>query len=72
LHGAETWTLGKVDQIYLGSFEIRCWIRMEIISWKERRITKNQGGEEYPTNKKKKGRLTGLVTFCVGTAFLDT
>jgi len=72
LYGAETWTVGKVDQIYLDSFEIRCERGMEIISWKERRITYNQGGEEYPTNKKKKGRQTRLVTFCVGTAFLDT
>jgi hypothetical protein len=32
LYGAETWTLGKVDQIYQDSFEIRCWRRMEMIS----------------------------------------
>jgi hypothetical protein len=31
---AETWTLRKVDQKYLGSSEIWCW-RMEI-SWTDR------------------------------------
>jgi hypothetical protein len=35
LCGAETWTLGKVDQKYLESFEMWCWRRMEI-SWTER------------------------------------
>jgi len=28
-------------------------------------ITQSQVGEKYPTNDKKKGRLTGLVTSCV-------
>jgi hypothetical protein len=36
LCGAETWTLGKVDQKYLGSFEMWCWRRMESISWTDR------------------------------------
>jgi len=33
LYGADTWTLRKVDQIYLESFEMWCWKRMEKISW---------------------------------------
>jgi hypothetical protein len=33
LYGAETWTLRKVDQKYLESFEMWCWRRMERISW---------------------------------------
>jgi hypothetical protein len=33
LYGAETWTLWKVDQKYLESFEMWCWRRMEKISW---------------------------------------
>jgi hypothetical protein len=33
LYGAETWTLRKVDQKYLESFETWCWRRMENISW---------------------------------------
>ena len=33
LCGAATWTLWKEDQKYLESFEMRCWRRMEKISW---------------------------------------
>jgi hypothetical protein len=36
LYGAETWTLRKVDQKYLESFEMCCWRRMEMISWTDR------------------------------------
>ena len=36
LRGAETWTLWKVDQKYLGSSEMWCWRRMEKISWTDR------------------------------------
>jgi len=31
--GAESWTLGKVYQKYLGSFEMWCWRRIETIVW---------------------------------------
>jgi hypothetical protein len=33
LYGAEMWTLRKIDQTYLESFEVWCWRRMEKISW---------------------------------------
>jgi hypothetical protein len=33
LCGAETWTLGKVDQKYLESSDMWCWRRLEKISW---------------------------------------
>jgi len=33
LYSAETWTLRKVDQKELESFEMRCWRRMEKIIW---------------------------------------
>jgi hypothetical protein len=36
LCGAETWTLGEVDQKYLESFEKWCWRRMEKIIWTDR------------------------------------
>jgi hypothetical protein len=36
LCGAETWTLRKVDQKYLESFEMWCWRRLEKISWTDR------------------------------------
>jgi hypothetical protein len=38
--GAESWTLGKVDQKYLGSFEMWCWRRMEKIVWTDCVINK--------------------------------
>jgi len=31
-----TWTLWKVDQKHLESFEMCCWRRMETISWTDR------------------------------------
>jgi len=73
LYGAETWTLRKVDQKYLESFKMWCWRRIEKIHWTHR--VRNEGalqrarGEEYTTNNKKKGKLTGLVTSCVDIAF---
>jgi hypothetical protein len=36
LCGAKTWTLPEVDQKYLKSFEMRCWRRMEKMSWTDR------------------------------------
>jgi hypothetical protein len=33
LYGAEHWTLRKADQIYLESFKMWCWRRLERISW---------------------------------------
>jgi hypothetical protein len=33
LYGAETWTLGAVDQKHVESFEMWCWRRMEKMSW---------------------------------------
>jgi hypothetical protein len=36
LYGAEMWTLRKMDQKYLESFEMWCWRRMEKISWADR------------------------------------
>jgi hypothetical protein len=36
LYGAETWTLWKVGQKCLESFEMCCWRRMEKISWTDR------------------------------------
>jgi hypothetical protein len=36
LYGAAMWTLWKVDQKYLESFEMWCWRRMEKISWTDR------------------------------------
>ena len=73
MFGAETWTLRKVDQKYLESFKTWCWRSMEKINWtdpvRNEEVLESQGGEEYPTYNTKEGRLTGLVTSCVGIAF---
>jgi len=51
----------KVDQIYLGSFKIWCWRRIEKNqlnrSWEKwRNITKSQRGDSFPTyNEKNEG-----------------
>jgi hypothetical protein len=36
LYSAETWTLRKIHQRHLESFEMWCWRRMEKISWTDR------------------------------------
>jgi hypothetical protein len=36
LYGGGTWTLWKVDQKYLGSFEMWCWRRLGNIVWTDR------------------------------------
>jgi hypothetical protein len=36
MYGAENWTLRKVDQKYLESFEMWCWRRTEKISETDR------------------------------------
>jgi hypothetical protein len=36
LYGAETWTLRKIDQKYLESYEMWCWRRIQKISWTDR------------------------------------
>jgi hypothetical protein len=36
VYGAETWTLRKLDQKCLESFEMWCWRRIDKISWTDR------------------------------------
>jgi hypothetical protein len=72
LYGAEMWTLGKVDQKYLESFEMWCWRRMEKISWTDRVRNEevlHRVKEEINILHTIQRRLTGLVTSCVETAF---
>jgi hypothetical protein len=60
LYGAETWTLSKVDQKYVKSFEMWCWRRMEKISWTDSVRNERKGGDEYLTDSGKKvGKLYG-------------
>ena len=71
LYGAETWTLRKVDEKYLESFEMWHWRRMEKISWAGR--VRNEEAlhrvkDVWDTLHTIK-TLTGLVTSCAETAF---
>ena len=69
-YGVEIWTLREVDHKYLESSEVLCWRRLAI-GWtnhvRNEVFTKSQGGQGYSTESKKEGKLTGLVTSCVGT-----
>jgi hypothetical protein len=71
VYGAEYWTLMKADQKYLGSFEMLFSRRMEKISLtdhvRKEVLQRVKRRNILPT--KKEGRLAGLVTSCVGTAF---
>jgi hypothetical protein len=78
LFGGESWTLRTVDKKYLKSFEMWYWRRMEKISWTDhvrnvevlqRRIKEERNILQI---KNRDGGLTGLVTSCIGTAFLNT
>jgi hypothetical protein len=75
LYGAETWTLRAMDQKHLESFEMWSWRRMEKISWtdhvrnKEEMFRVRSRGISYM--KYVNGRLIGLVTLCVETAFYN-
>jgi len=75
LCGAETWTLRAVDQKHLESFEMRCWRRVEKISWTDRvrneKVLLRVKEQRNILHEISKGRLTGLVTFCVETAFYN-
>jgi hypothetical protein len=73
LYGAETWTLWRVDQRYLKSFEIWYWRRKEKISWAEhvkheevlQRL--KEGSKFLHTIKRKKANCTGhiLLSTCL-------
>jgi hypothetical protein len=73
LSDAEAWTLRKIDQDYLESFKMRCWRMMENISWTDRvkieEVFQRVKEERNVLGTIKKGKLTGLDTSCVGTAF---
>ena len=73
LCGAETWTLRAADQKYLESFEMWCWRRMEKISWidhvRNEEVLFVSMSRRISYVKYENGRLTGLVTSYVETAF---
>jgi hypothetical protein len=61
MYGAEILAFPKVDQKYLGSFEMWCWIRLENIYWTdhvrhEEVLQRVEEDRKYPTwSKKEKG-----------------
>jgi len=70
LYGASTWKLRKVGQKYLESFKVWCLKRMEKISFTDHvrnREVLRTVKEERNIIQTFNGRLTGLVTSCVGT-----
>jgi hypothetical protein len=75
LYAAETWTLRSVDQKQLENFEMWRLRRMEKIGWTDHvrkkmyYLESRSRGISYM--KYVNGRRTGLVTFCVETAFHD-
>ena len=68
LYGAEIWTLRTADQKYLESFEMWCWRRMEKISWTDH-VRNEDVLLRVNEHRKENGRLTGLVTSYIETAF---
>ena len=75
LHAAETWTLRKVYEKYLESFEMWRWRKIEKISWtdhvRNEEVLYRVKGERHILQTMKK-RLTRLVASCIGTAIKNT
>jgi len=74
LYGAETWTL-RADQKHMESFEMWCWRRMGKISWtyhvRNEEVLLRVKEQRNILHEIRKRSLTGLVTFCVETAFYN-
>ena len=67
MNGAETWTLQKVDQKYVERFEMRCWIKMEKITWtgrmrNEKLQTVKEDRNILRTIKRKKANRIGRIS----------
>jgi len=73
LYGAENWTLRAADQKHLESFEVWWWRRMEKICWtdhvRNEEVLLRVNEQRNILHEIKNGRLTGLVTSYVETAF---
>ena len=68
LYCAVTWTPRKVDQKYLGCFEMWCWRRMEKIIWTDRvrnLVLRRVKGERniLQSIKRKKANWSGHILF---------
>jgi hypothetical protein len=75
-YGADSWTLRKVDQKHLESFEMWCWRTMEKICWTDhgemKKYDKKLRRRGITCKQYKERRPTGLVTSCGGTVFNST
>ena len=64
-----------IDQKHLESFEMWCWRRMEKISWtdhvRNEEVLLRIKEQRNILHEKGNRRLTGLVAFCVETAFYN-
>ena len=73
LYGAENWTLRAADQKHLESFEVWWWRRMEKICWtdhvRNEEVLLSVNEQRNIIHEIKNGRLTGLVTSYLETAF---
>ena len=72
-YGAETRTLGMVDQSHVESLEMWCWRRIEKIHgtdlMRNAEVLQRVKRERNILQTIKKKEVTGLVTSCVGTTF---
>jgi hypothetical protein len=73
LFGAETWTLLATDQKRVENIEMWCWRRMEKISQsghvRNEEVLLGVNEQKNIVHEIRKGRLTGLVTYNLETAF---
>jgi hypothetical protein len=76
LYSAETWIFKKIEQTQLGCYKVWCWKRMKI-SWANQ--VENEEALHRVREKRNiiqsyrqliKGRLTKLVTSCIGSTLL--
>jgi hypothetical protein len=67
--------MGTFEQKHLENFEMWCWRRMEKIGWtdhvRNEDVLLESRSREISYMKHVNGRQTGLVTFCVQTAFYN-
>jgi hypothetical protein len=63
----------KYLNCYCGSYEMWCWRETAKISWTDRvrneEMLQRVKGRGTSYRQEREGRLTGLVTSCIGTAF---
>ena len=71
MYGAETWTLQKVDEKYLESFEM-CMEKIGCTDRARNEVLKGVKFERKVLKTIKEGRLTVWVTSCLGTALENT